>query len=198
MANSRATKSGLALESQNKISNKYESESAEKCLIWMKEILEDNGVEGPSCTSGDQKNLYEQLKNGILLGRLANVLVPGAVNTKKLAAPSGLAFKQMELIGQFSDACDKFGVPQTERFQTVDLFEQVNLNQVVICLSSAARKAQGKGMKGFGPKESEANVRNFSEEQLKAGQGVIGLQMGSNKGASQAGQNFGKARHIVD
>ena len=27
---------------------------------------------------------------------------------------------------------------------------------------------------------------------------VIGLQMGSNKGASQAGQNFGKTRAIID
>ncbi|XP_050394036.1 myophilin [Patella vulgata] len=198
MANSRATKSGLALESQNKISNKYDSESAEKCLVWLKDILEDNGMDGPTCTSGDQKNLYEQLKDGLLLGRLANVLAPGAINPKKLGAPPGLAFKQMELIGIFAQKCRDFGVPDVEIFQTVDLYEQVNLHQVVVCLSSTARKAQSKGMKGFGPKESEANVRNFSEEQLKAGQGVIGLQMGSNKGASQAGQSFGKARHIVD
>jgi len=33
---------------------------------------------------------------------------------------------------------------------------------------------------------------------MKAGASVIGLQMGTNKGASQAGMSFGKSRHIVD
>ena len=54
------------------------------------------------------------------------------------------------------------------------------------------------GREGYGKKIAEKNVREFTEEQLKAGQNVIGLQMGSNKGASQAGQNFGKSRMIVD
>lgn len=53
-------------------------------------------------------------------------------------------------------------------------------------------------VQGFGPKEAEANKRDFTDEQLAQGKNVIGLQMGSNKGASQAGQNFGKARMIVD
>ena len=51
---------------------------------------------------------------------------------------------------------------------------------------------------GFGPKEAQANKREFTEEQLAQGKNIIGLQMGSNKGASQAGQNFGKSRMIVD
>ena len=41
------------------------------------------------------------------------------------------------------------------------------------------------------------NARNFTDEQLKAGQGVIGLQMGTNKGASQAGMTgYGQGRKI--
>lgn len=51
---------------------------------------------------------------------------------------------------------------------------------------------------GLGPKEATENKRDFSDEQMKAGQSVIGLQMGTNRGASQAGMSFGKARHIVD
>lgn len=44
---------------------------------------------------------------------------------------------------------------------------------------------------------SDANQRNFSEDQLRAGQGMIGLlNEGMNKGANQAGQNFGLSRHI--
>ena len=50
----------------------------------------------------------------------------------------------------------------------------------------------------YGPKEAEANKREFTEEQLKAGQGIIGLQMGTNKGANQSGMNIGNTRHIVD
>jgi len=45
---------------------------------------------------------------------------------------------------------------------------------------------------------SEANKRNFTEEQLKQGETMIGLQMGSHKGASQAGMNIGKTRAIMD
>lgn len=59
-------------------------------------------------------------------------------------------------------------------------------------------QAKAKGQGGIGPKEAEKNERQFSEEQLKQGQSVIGLQMGTNKGASQAGMNMGKSRHIMD
>lgn len=52
------------------------------------------------------------------------------------------------------------------------------------------------GKPSIGPKESEKNVRNFSEEQMRAGQGVISLQYGSNKGATQSGINFGNTRHM--
>lgn len=52
------------------------------------------------------------------------------------------------------------------------------------------------GKPGIGPKEAEKNERIFSEEKLKAGQTIIGLQMGSNKGANQSGINFGNTRHM--
>jgi len=50
----------------------------------------------------------------------------------------------------------------------------------------------------IGAKIAEANPREFSEEQLKQGDTMIGLQMGSHKGASQAGMNIGKTRNIMD
>ena len=58
-----------------------------------------------------------------------------------------------------------------------------------------------KGFDGpaFGPKMAEENKREFSEEQLRAGrQGHIGLQAGSNKGATQSGLNIGKPRSVHD
>lgn len=52
------------------------------------------------------------------------------------------------------------------------------------------------GAPSIGPKEAEKNVRNFSEDTLKAGQTIISLQYGSNKGANQSGLNFGNTRHM--
>ena len=55
----------------------------------------------------------------------------------------------------------------------------------------------GKPVPALGPKEATANKREFTEEQLKEGQNVIGLQMGSNKGASQSGDHFGRPRQVA-
>ena len=61
-------------------------------------------------------------------------------------------------------------------------------------------QAQKNGFDGpvLGVKEADQNPRNFSEDVLKAGETVIGLQAGTNKVASQAGMNFGKSRSIID
>jgi hypothetical protein len=76
------------------------------------------------------------------------------------------------------------------------LWERQNLTSVVICLQALARKASNYNLPGFGPRESTKNVRNFTDEQLKAGEGIISLQYGSNKGANQSGINFGNTRHM--
>lgn len=46
-------------------------------------------------------------------------------------------------------------------------------------------------------RKAQENKREFSAEQLKAGKNVIGLQMGSNKGASQEGMSYGRPRQIM-
>ena len=51
-----------------------------------------------------------------------------------------------------------------------------------ICILSPQAGVKGLTVPCLGPKEAQANVREFTEEQLKQGQNVIGLQMGSNKG----------------
>ena len=37
-----------------------------------------------------------------------------------------------------------------------------------------------------------------ADDMDKSGAGVIGLQMGSNKGASQKGMGMGASRHVAD
>lgn len=47
-------------------------------------------------------------------------------------------------------------------------------------------------------RKSQENRRVFSEDKLKEGQNVIGLQMGTNRGASQAGMTgYGMPRQIL-
>ncbi|MBN3312596.1 TAGL protein, partial [Atractosteus spatula] len=48
-------------------------------------------------------------------------------------------------------------------------------------------------------RKAQENRRDFSDDQLKEGQSVIGLQMGTNKGASQAGMTgYGRPRQIIN
>lgn len=48
------------------------------------------------------------------------------------------------------------------------------------------------------PRKSQENRRDFSKDKLKEGQNVIGLQMGTNRGASQAGMTgYGMPRQIL-
>lgn len=182
---------------------------AQECLEWIKEITGED-----ISTSGDMENFFEVLKDGTLLCRLVNCLQAGSV---KRINESKMAFKCMENItsewlqknpesvnkilmeislSDFLEVSKQMGVPPQETFQSVDLWERQNLNSVIICLQSLGRKASNFGKSSIGPKESEKNVRNFTDEQLKAGQNVISLQYGSNKGATQSGINFGNTRHM--
>ena len=76
---------------------------------------------------------------------MANVMNPGCVLRSKYRTPPKLVFKQMELIELFVKECKNFGVTDLEAFQTVDLYEEQNLHQVVVCLQSLGRKVGGQG-----------------------------------------------------
>lgn len=48
-------------------------------------------------------------------------------------------------------------------------------------------------------RKAQENRRDFTEDQIKDGKNVIGLQMGSNKGASQSGMTgYGRPRQIMN
>ncbi|ESP01959.1 hypothetical protein LOTGIDRAFT_149649 [Lottia gigantea] len=189
---------GLTHEINRKIAGKYDTELEQEARIWIEAIL---GRElKPGSDSSQPLGMHDfgsALKDGTVLCELMNQIQPGSI---KRVNTTTMAFKQMENISNFLQAIEKYGVSKVDSFQTVDLYEGQNMTQVVNGLHALGRKAQKNGYSGprLGLKEAEANPRNFTEEQLKAGEGVIGLQMGSNAGASQAGMNFGKSRHILD
>ena len=72
--------------------------------------------------------------------------------------------------------------------------------QVQTCMFAVGTVSQKNGYQGptIGTKISKANPRDWSEEQLKAGDTIIGQQMSCYKGATQAGMNIGKNRNIID
>merc|ERR1712061_951546 len=127
-----------------------------------------------------------------------NKIEEGAIKKFKQKGP---AFLLMENVQAFLAAIKKYGVPDEEVFQTPDLFEARNIPQVTLCIYALARTTQkhpeytGPTM---GPKMATKNERNFSEEQIRQGRdGQIGLQAGSNKGASQSGAGgMGNTRHM--
>lgn len=187
MAEYRAPKAGINAEAQSRIQSKYNDDIAKETLEWIRKLTGE-----PANTSGDLENVYEVLKDGTLLCKLVNAIQEGSV---KKVNQSTMAFKCMENINAFLEAVKKLGVPPQETFQTIDLWEKQNLYSVIICLQSLGRKASNYGKPSIGPKEADKNVREFSEEQLKAGQNVISLQYGTNKG-QQSGISFGNRRQI--
>lgn len=68
--------------------------------------------------------------------RLINKLQPGSV--AKIHT-TGASFKLMENISSFQNAIKKYGVPDEDCFQTVDLFEKRNIPQVAQSLMALGR-----------------------------------------------------------
>ncbi|XP_022616250.1 transgelin isoform X1 [Seriola dumerili] len=189
---------GMSRQVQDKIDSKYDPELEQILVEWIGRQC------GSSVGSPEPGKMGFQawLKDGCVLIMLINSLSTGDGPVKK-AHTSPMAFKQMEQISQFLSAAEKYGVIKTDMFQTVDLWEGKDLAAVQRTLSAlgslAVTKDEGtyKGDPSWFFKKAQENKRDFSDEQMKAGKNVIGLQMGSNKGASQEGMSYGRPRQIM-
>lgn len=143
-------------------------------------------------------NFEDVFRDGVILCNLINKIQPNSV--KKIQT-SGGSFKLMENIQRFQEAVKKYGVPHEEIFQTADLYERRNIPQVVLCLYSLGRFTQKHPEYSgptLGPKMAEENKREWDEDQQRQlRDGQIGLQMGQNKGANQAGMgSMNQSRHM--
>lgn len=186
---------GLSRECAMKSAAKFCLERAQECLDWIEAVVEKS-IEYPEGTLRDQKDFGNILNNGHLLCELINKLRPGSV--KKINTMNA-PFKQRENIEMFLKGCENYGLVAQDLFQVNDLYEQKNLYMVVDNLYALGGLAQRNGFNGpvIGKKMATQNKRDFDEATLKAGQAVIGLQYGSNKGASQAGMTaYGTGRQI--
>ncbi|BFF97710.1 myophilin [Drosophila madeirensis] len=98
-----------------------------------------------------------------------------------------MAFKCMENISAFLECAKNFG---GETFQSVDLWERQYLNSGLL---SACSRWVARPRTSTSPR---LDPRRQTRGQLRAGQNVISLQYGSNKGATQSGINLGNTRHM--
>ncbi|KAM9539805.1 transgelin-like isoform 2-T2 [Salvelinus alpinus] len=191
---------GLSREVQSKIDKKYDQDLEERLTEW---IIAQCGA-GVGQPEAGKTGWQNWLKDGCVLCELINSLSSGNKPIRKIQS-SGMAFKQMEQISQFLNAAEKYGITKTDMFQTVDLWEGKDLAAVQRTLmalgSLAVTRDDGtyRGDPNWFHKKSVENKREFSEDQLNEGRSVIGLQMGTNKGASQAGMTgYGRPRQILN
>ena len=76
--------------------------------------------------------------------RLANCMKPGSI---KKINESKMAFKQMENINNFIEACEKqFGMVKIDLFQTVALYEGSNMPNVISTIFGLGRKVSHLGV----------------------------------------------------
>ncbi|CAB1340839.1 unnamed protein product [Coregonus sp. 'balchen'] len=166
---------GLSAEVKSKIAGKYDMQKEEELRFWIEEVT------GMAIGDNFQKGLKDGLEN----------------------------------LGNFIKAILAYGMKPNDIFEANDLFENGNMTQVQSTLLSLASIAKTKGMHtscDIGVKYADKQTRHFDDDKIKAGQCVIGLQtdkpydqttislqMGTNKGASQAGMSCpGTRRDIFD
>lgn len=174
---------GMTADLAEKKAAKFDPELAHEAVVWISALIEDPPLASVSLT---QDGMVDAFKSGVRLCNLINVIQPGSV---RKINESKMAFKMMENIGNFLSACEAYGLSKADLFQTVDLYEGENIPQFINAIHALGRKVGKKNpsLPSLGPKEADKNKREFSDQQLQEGKAIIGLQMGSNRGASQAG-----------
>lgn len=140
---------------------------------WIGEILERDLPKEP---------LADVLKDGIILCDLINaILLKDPTLELKCPKRSQLGFVQMENIEYFIKKARSLNVPDSENFQTTDLFEKKNMKQVYTCIYSLSRNLYKNGrtdIRVIGPKLVERTSINFTQEQLDEAKRTVSLQYG--------------------
>jgi len=180
----------MSLERQvrAKIAGKRDAEQEKEAQTWIETLTGEKFPAGV---------LYEDvIRDGIVLCKLMNAIKPGSISKINT---TGAQFKMMENINFFLKAITNYGVCDVDLFQTADLYEKKDIGQVTSCVFALGRTTyQHPEYKGpnLGVKPSEENKREFTEEQLRAGEGVINLQYGQAQ-KENLGVSFGAGRKII-
>ncbi|KAJ1930603.1 calponin [Tieghemiomyces parasiticus] len=177
---------GLDKEIAERLRSKYSPQRELEARCWLETVIQEP-IEG---------DFMDQLKDGVILCKALNATKLG---TAKFST-STIAFKQMENISNFLKQAEVMGCRRHELFQTVDLYEKKNPGQVVDAIYALSRQANQLGYGGplIGPKLAEQRRRQFSEAQLRAGEGIVNpVQISYSGGANMSGSSFGGRRDPV-
>ncbi|XP_012679117.1 calponin-1-like [Clupea harengus] len=180
---------GMSAEVKSKLAGKYDPVREEQLRLWIQEVT--------GRRVGD--NFMESLRDGVHLCELINKLQPGSVRKINTSTQN---WHQLENIGNFVRAITDYGLKAHDIFEANDLFETMNHTQVQSTLIALAGVAKTKGFNtkyDLGVKYAEKQHRKFAPDLMREGRNVIGLQMGTNKCASQKGMtSYGTRRHLYD
>jgi hypothetical protein len=123
-------------------------------------------------------DFFEEIKDGVDLCKLINTIKPGTVSENKVQKNTKVAFHCRANIQLYIEGCAKIGIPQSERFETRDLFDGQRYDAVVdnlYALSAKSHDVAGPNFKGphIGVKYARQNKRNFTEEQLNKSKSAV-------------------------
>ncbi|KAJ3038701.1 Calponin-3 [Rhizophlyctis rosea] len=183
---------GLDKELADRAAAKFSPEREAQARQWLEDV---SGTPFPA------DSFHESLKDGVIICEAINKIVPLAGLPPIKIAKSKMPFKQMENIHNFLERMKALGVPSYETFQTVDLFEAKNINQVIDSIFALSRNAEKHGFNGprLGPKLAQKTERTFSEDQLAQGRAAVPLLQSFTGGASQAGMGaMGGSRQVYN
>jgi hypothetical protein len=165
---------GLDAELAKKQAAKYDHAAEADCISWIETVT------GESFAGN---TFAGKLKSGEVLCKLINCIKPNQI--AKINA-STMPFKQMENITSFLRACRTLGVSEHDLFETVDLYEEKDLNVVILCIFALGRTIQvtvptytGPVL---GPRMAVANKREFTEDQLLKGNACETKIMAGSRG----------------
>jgi len=155
--------------------------------LWIEAVLEDPIPPKP---------FDELLRDGVLLCRVANTIKPGVVPKIKRPFTKDACIENIE---SFLKALRDFGVAEEHIFKVGDLYNQENIPQVIVTLIEWGKKLYDvPGFEGpfLGPKPT-GQLKQWPDEVLRASDGLIPSQYGTNKFANASGVRFGTFRDVM-
>jgi len=142
-------------------------------------------------TVGGQKvngDLFETLKDGVILCELINQVKPG---TCKKYKSSSVAFVCRQNIEIFLKGCKSLGVQQNDLFETRDLYDGQRPESVLMTIEALSVVCEEKFNRGqaVGAKRAAKNVRNFTQEQLNKSKSAVPLWNQGDKSHNLSSQH---------
>ena len=122
-----ASVSSLTEDIATKEMFKYDPEAEASAIDWIEQV------------TGLKKvgTMHEWLKSGVVLCTVLNKIKPGCVVAKE----SKISFVHRENIGNYLDTCQKiFNITSASLFQTIDLYEEKNMNLVTTSIHFLAKE----------------------------------------------------------